>query len=270
MSRPFCPPIAPLFVPGDKPALFAKAAQSGADAIIIDLEDAVAPDAKAKARDEAIRHGITDLPVILRINAAETIWHTDDLRALASANIAAIMLPKAETVESIAAIFRTLSRPLPVIALIESAKGLAHLSQILTAPHVAVAAFGSLDYALDLDCKPDWEPLLAARSEIVLRSRLAGLPGPIDGVTPTLTDITLTEHDATRARALGFRGKLAIHPKQIAAILTAMQPTPSEIAWAEKILAAPKSSAVITVDGAMVDAPVIARAKKILERKATP
>ncbi len=270
MSRPFSPPIAPLFVPGDKPALLAKAAQSGADAIIIDLEDAVAPAAKAEARDAAIRHGISNLPVILRINPAGTIWHMDDLRALASAEIAAIMLPKAETVESIAAIFRTLGRPLPLIALIESAKGLGNLSQILTAPHVALAAFGSLDYALDLDCAPEWEPLLAARSELVLRSRLAGLPSPIDGVTPTLTDLAAIEHDATRARALGFRGKLAIHPKQIAPILRAMQATSAEIAWAEKILAALEGSAVLAIDGAMVDAPVIARAKKILALKATP
>jgi citrate lyase subunit beta/citryl-CoA lyase len=264
MSRPFSPPIAPLFVPGDKPALLAKAAQSGADAIIIDLEDAVAPDAKAEARDAAIRHGMTNLPVILRINAAGSIWHMDDLRALASAEIAAIMLPKAETVESIAAIFHTLGRPLPVIALIESAKGLANLSQIFTAPHVALAAFGSLDYALDLDCAPEWEPLLAARSELVLRSRLAGLPGPIDGVTPTLTDLTITEHDTTRARALGFRGKLAIHPKQIVPIFKAMRPTPAEIAWAEKVLNAANGSALAAADGAMVDAPVIARAKRIL------
>ena len=174
------------------------------------------------------------------------------------------MLPKAETSESIAAMSRALGRPLPVIALIESAKGLGSLVQVLTAPHIAAIAFGSLDYSVDLDCSPDWDSLVAARSEIVLRSRLAGLPGPLDGVTTNLTDQEITEQDAARARRLGFRGKLAIHPRQIGPILTAMSPTPDEIAWAKKVLTSVNDSALVAVDGDMVDAPVIARARRIL------
>jgi citrate lyase subunit beta/citryl-CoA lyase len=264
LNKPFIVPVAPLFVPGDRPDLFAKAAASGADAIIIDLEDAIAPQSKESARKAACRHDISSVPVILRINGAGTAWHADDLAALSAADIAAVMLPKAETSESIAAMSRALGRPLPVIALIESAKGLGSLVQVLTAPHIAAIAFGSLDYSVDLDCSPDWDSLVAARSEIVLRSRLAGLPGPLDGVTTNLTDQEITEQDAARARRLGFRGKLAIHPRQIGPILTAMSPTPDEIAWAKKVLTSVNDSALVTVDGDMVDAPVIARARRIL------
>ena len=264
MNKPFIVPVAPLFVPGDRPDLFAKAAASGADAIIIDLEDAIAPQSKESARKAACRHDISSVPVILRINGAGTAWHAEDLAALSAADIAAVMLPKAETSESIAAMSRALGRPLPVIALIESAKGLGSLVQVLTAPHIAAIAFGSLDYSVDLDCSPDWDSLVAARSEIVLRSRLAGLPGPLDGVTTNLTDQEITEQDAARARRLGFRGKLAIHPRQIGPILTAMSPTPDEIAWAKKVLTSVNDSALVTVDGDMVDAPVIARARRIL------
>ena len=264
MNKPFIVPVAPLFVPGDRPDLFAKAAASGADAIIIDLEDAIAPQSKESARKAACRHDISSVPVILRINGAGTAWHADDLAALSTADIAAVMLPKAETSESIAAMSRALGRPLPVIALIESAKGLGSLVQVLTAPHIAAIAFGSLDYSVDLDCSPDWDSLVAARSEIVLRSRLAGLPGPLDGVTTNLTDQEITEQDAARARRLGFRGKFAIHPRQIGPILTAMSPTPDEIAWAKKVLTSVNDSALVAVDGDMVDAPVIARARRIL------
>ncbi len=264
MNKPFIVPVAPLFVPGDRPDLFAKAAASGADAIIIDLEDAIAPQSKESARKAACRHDISSVPVILRINGAGTAWHADDLAALSAADIAAVMLPKAETSESIAAMSRALGRPLPVIALIESAKGLGSLVQVLTAPHIAAIAFGSLDYSVDLDCSPDWDSLVAARSEIVLRSRLAGLPGPLDGVTTNLTDQEITEQDAARARRLGFRGKLAIHPRQIGPILTAMSPTPDEIAWAKKVLTSVNDAALVAVDGDMVDAPVIARARRIL------
>jgi len=264
LNKPFIVPVAPLFVPGDRPDLFAKAAASGADAIIIDLEDAIAPQSKESARKAACRHDISSVPVILRINGAGTAWHADDLAALSAADIAAVMLPKAETSESIAAMSRALGRPLPVIALIESAKGLGSLVQVLTAPHIAAIAFGSLDYSVDLDCSPDWDSLVAARSEIVLRSRLAGLPGPLDGVTTNLTDQEITEQDAARARRLGFRGKLAIHPRQIGPILTAMSPTPDEIAWAKKVLTSVNDSALVAVDGDMVDAPVIARARRIL------
>ena len=264
MNKPFIVPVAPLFVPGDRPDLFAKAAASGADAIIIDLEDAIAPQSKESARKAACRHDISSVPVILRINGAGMAWHADDLAALSAADIAAVMLPKAETSESIAAMSRALGRPLPVIALIESAKGLGSLVQVLTAPHIAAIAFGSLDYSVDLDCSPDWDSLVAARSEIVLRSRLAGLPGPLDGVTTNLTDQEITEQDAARARRLGFRGKLAIHPRQIGPILTAMSPTPDEIAWAKKVLTSVNDSTLVAVDGDMVDAPVIARARRIL------
>lgn len=259
-------PTAPLFVPASKPALFAKAEASEADAVILDLEDAVAPDEKATARQAVLSNELSQKPVIIRINSTSSPWFTDDLAALRGAHSDAVMLPKAERAADVAHIIKSIGRDIPVIALIESAKGLAALSDILSDPHVVGLAIGTLDLALDLDCAPDFEPLLMARSEMILRSRLAGRGGPLDGVTPDFNDMARVSEDAKRVRALGFAGKLAIHPKQIRPILEAMRPSSGEIAWAEKILASLAGRAIAGVEGVMVDAPVIERARRILER----
>jgi citrate lyase subunit beta/citryl-CoA lyase len=170
------------------------------------------------------------------------------------------MLPKTETAEDVAAC----PGVLPVIVLIESARGLAQLDRILAAPGVGGAAFGSLDYALDLSCAHEWDALLHARSELVFRCRLASLPPPLDGVTTQLDDAALIEADALRAKAIGFGGKLAIHPKQIAPIHSAFMPDARALAWAHKVLEAASSGAAVQVDGAMVDAPLIERARRLL------
>jgi citrate lyase subunit beta/citryl-CoA lyase len=264
MSFKFISPIAPLFVPGNKPPLFAKAIASGTDALIIDLEDAVAPADKATARSAVVQHNIPAFPVIVRVNGVATPWFEEDMAAIASARCNAIMLPKTESLRDVERVIQRLGHPLAIIPLIESAVGLVSLSEIVCAPGVEVVAFGSLDLALDLDCQPDWDAMLMARSELVLRSRLAGLPGPIDGVTTNLTDSEIIGTEAAKARALGFRGKLAIHPKQVEPIRRAMTPTDEEIAWADKVLAAASSSSVASVNGAMVDAPVITRARRIM------
>jgi citrate lyase subunit beta / citryl-CoA lyase len=259
-------PVAPLFVPGDKPALFPKAAASHTDAIIIDLEDAVVPTSKAAARNALADHGILGRPVIVRINSAASSWFEDDLGALKRAKIDAIMLPKAEGADQIASIHRRLESILPIIPLIETARGLALLQETLGAVGVVVAAFGSLDFALDMNCSADWQPLLMARSEIVFRSRLAGLPGPVDGVTPSLTDMEIVSREAREARELGFRGKLAIHPSQLAPIMAAMKPSERDVLWAEAVLKAVGSDGAFKIDGAMIDAPQIARAERIVRQ----
>ena len=259
-------PVAPLFMPGDKPALFAKGAASGADALILDLEDAVAPDSKAAARAAVVARASADSPVIVRINAIGTPWFEADLAALVRCPPDAIMVPKADSRAALAEVHQRLGQVLPLIPLIETAAGLGALADLLSAPGVAVAAFGSLDFALDLDCLPEWEALLLARSELVLRSRLAGLPAPIDGVTPQFNAPELLQAEAERARGLGFGGKLAIHPRQIMPIRAAMLPTQMQVDWAEQVLAGLDSGAVAQVNGAMVDAPVIARARRILAR----
>ncbi|RVO73509.1 HpcH/HpaI aldolase/citrate lyase family protein [Sinorhizobium medicae] len=250
-----------LFVPGDRPERFAKAAVSGADAIIIDLEDAVAPENKRMARSALIT-AFTSLPIILRCNGAATRWHKDDLAAAATLNLAAIMLPKAEMDGAIDEIYADAAMRLPLIALIETARGVADARAIAAHPAVHRIAFGSIDFCADLGCAHERDALLASRSELVLASRLADLPAPVDGVTTVIEDADLIADDARHGRALGFGGKLCIHPKQIAPVRAGFRPDPAEIAWAKRVLATGEGAAA--VDGAMVDEPVRARARKIL------
>ncbi|MBP8931820.1 MAG: CoA ester lyase [Paracoccus sp.] len=250
---------APLFVPANRPERFAKAAASGADAVILDLEDAVAADAKDAAR-AALATDFTDLPVIVRINAIGTPWHADDLAAVARLRPAAVMLPKAEDADRVASV--AAQTRLPVIALVETARGLAHARTIAAAPGVARIAFGSVDFCADLGCAHLREVLLPARSELVLASRLAGIAAPIDGVTVQLDDLSVSHDDAAHARALGMTGKLCIHPRQIAEVRRAFAPTEAEIDWARRVLAS--GDGAVSVDGAMVDEPVRIRARAIL------
>jgi citrate lyase subunit beta/citryl-CoA lyase len=151
--------------------------------------------------------------------------------------------------------------------LVESAAGLGNLAALLRARRVIAAAFGSIDLAVDLGCDDAWEPLLAARSELVLRSKLAGIAPPIDGVTVATDDAPRVTQEAKRARSLGFRGKLAIHPKQLVPIRAAFRATEAERAWATRVLAAIETDprGALTVDGCLVDRPVIERARRIAE-----
>jgi citrate lyase subunit beta/citryl-CoA lyase len=254
-----------LFVPGDRPERMAKAHASGADAVIVDLEDAVAPGNKRKARD-AVAGGLeASMPVVLRINGADTAWFDDDARLAAHPAVAAVMLPKAATAESVAALHAT-SGGKPVLALIESAAGMANASLLAATPGVARLVFGSIDFQLDLDIADDDLALLAFRSQLVLASRVANLPAPVDGVTTALDDAARIEAEARRARSLGFGAKLCIHPKQVAIVNSAFSPSPAELAWAQRVVdaAAAADGAAVAVDGRMVDAPVLARARRLL------
>ena len=255
-------PIVPLFVPGDRPERFGKAAASGADAVIIDLEDAVAPERKEEARRAAVAASLP-LPVFVRVNAAGTPWHAEDLAALAGAPLTGIILPKAEDPAALATLRALLPDEGVVVALVESARGLAGARELARA--AGRLAFGSMDYAADLGCAHTREALLTARAELVLASRMAGLPAPLDGVTASIGDDALTEADAAHAAALGFGGKLLIHPRQVAPALRGFAPGEEEVAWARRVLASGGEGAA-KVDGAMIDAPVRMRAERILTR----
>lgn len=252
---------APLFVPANRPERFAKAAASGADAVILDLEDAVAQDDKATARG-MVESGFTDLPVILRVNAMGTDWHEDDIAAARALPLATILLPKSEEPDMIAALASKLGG-MPLLALIESARGLANARAIAATEGVARLVFGSIDYCADLGCAHLREVLLPARAELVLASRLAGIAAPIDGVTADLSDPEITRADARHARDLGMTGKLCIHPRQIAPVRAAFLPSEAEIDWARRVLAS--GDGAVAVDGAMVDEPVRIRARAILQ-----
>ncbi|MEU4450470.1 CoA ester lyase [Nocardioides sp. NPDC023903] len=256
-----------LFVPGDRPERFAKAAAAGPDVVVVDLEDAVAPAHKDAARthvtDWLPRAGVT---VAVRINAAGTTWHDADVAALAAlGGPSLVVLPKADSPETVAAVLATLPDGSAVVALVETALGVARAIDLARSPGVVRLAFGSFDLAAELGVDPDHAPALApARGHLVLASAVGGLAGPIDGVTGDVRDHERLTADATAAAALGFTGKLCIHPGQVAPAAAALAPTPDEFAWAERVLAAATEDGVALVDGRMVDAPVVARARRIV------
>ncbi len=248
--------IAPLFVPADRPDRFAKDAMSGADAIIIDLEDAVAPNAKvgARAAIAATASLPKNVPIIVRVNGCGTPWHLEDIACVASLTAVGVMLPETERGDDIVEVSKALPNR-PLFALMETARGMAAAREIGCVDITARLGFGSMDFSADLGCAHTREALVAARSELVLASRLCGLPAPIDGVTTALDDGAVIESDARYAAEIGFGGKLCIHPRQVASVYLGFAPSGREIAWARRILAAQENGAV-AIDGYMVDAPV--------------
>lgn len=259
--------MAALFVPATRPERFEKALGAGADAIIIDLEDAVGVDEKDAARSALAAACPRTGTVLLRINARGTPWHEADLALARTLPLAGVMLPKAESSADMAAVGAALGHSVPLVALIESARGLAAARSIAATPGVVRLAFGSIDYAADLGCAHTRDALLLARCELVLAARLAGQAGPIDGVTTDVSDEALIASDAAVAVELGFAGKLLIHPKQVAPALKGFAPSDEEIAWAQRIVEKlAVGGAVVQLDGAMVDAPVRLRAERILAR----
>lgn len=256
-----------LFVPGDRPDRFAKALAAGADCAIIDLEDAVQPQAKAQARQAILAADIDWSRVAVRINDANSLHFEDDRQFLRMCAAATIILPKAENPHTVAQIRAACARDVEVIILIETARGLANLPSLLSAPGVRRAAFGHLDFALDLGCSTDWESLLFVRSQLAFQSRLAGAFPPIDSVTTDYMNAEAAAVDAAAARRLGFGGEFLIHPNQIAPVAAAFKPTTSEIAWAEKVIAASNSQhGAVALDGKMIDRPVVQSAQRILAR----
>ena len=263
----------PLFVPANRPDRIAKAWAAGSDAIIVDLEDAVAEADKLQARVNLTtalgKQSQIDHPGVatyLRINAADTCWYADDINLLSELDIDGVMLPKAESPEALQSLRRALQPEQKILALIETAVGVGHVRAI--APSCDRLVFGSIDYCSDMGLAHNQTALLHARSEIVLASRIAGLVAPLDGVTTSTNDTALIEADARHSAALGFGGKLLIHPAQIIPARRGFGPSLDEIAWAKRILEATQSSGAFAVDGAMVDAPVIAQAEAILNREA--
>lgn len=255
-----------LFVPADRPQRYAKALASGAEAVIVDLEDAVAPADKEAARDALARW--LDAPdetgrVVVRVNGADSPWFEAD-RALVtrSARVAAVMLPKADGASPWAALDGK-----PTIALVETAAGIAALESVAGAPGVVRLAFGSIDLQLDLGVEGDDDALLYFRSRLVLASRLAGLPAPVDGVCTSIDDAQALAAHVRRARRLGFGAQLCIHPSQVAAVNAGFRPSAEQLDWARRVIAAAAGAggAAVAVDGKMVDRPVLGRAQALLD-----
>ncbi len=255
-------------MPADRPERFAKARASGADAVIVDLEDAVAPEAKASARDALATALDASAPLVVRINAAGTPWFEDDLELCRHPGVAAVMLPKAEGIDAVCTVVEITYKD--VLPIIESARGLREIHSIASVPGVIRLAFGSVDLALDLgiDCAPDGaeSELLAFRSQVVLASRLAGLAAPVDGVSTAIEDLQRLQADTERSRRLGFGAKLCIHPKQLAIVQAVFTPTPERLDWARRVCKAFETAggSAVAVDSQMVDLPVYQRAQAVL------
>ncbi len=256
-----------LFVPGHRPERFDKAVAAGADAVIVDLEDAVAPSDKAAARQHLLAWLDAQHPahsVLVRINAAGSAWFDADLAVCAHPGVAGIVLPKAEQVADLKAVAAAGARS--ILPLVESARGLWNAFDLCLAPHVERLVFGTIDFAADMGLRESRDSLLHARSQLVLASRVAGIGAPVDGVTVAVDDAALVRSDTLHARELGFGAKLCIHPKQVAFVHAAFLPTADELAWAGRVQAAFQASggAAVAVDGKMVDRPVLLLAEAIL------
>lgn len=251
-----------LFVPGNRVDRFEKALRAGADAVVVDLEDAVAPDEKPKARqDVAVWLGGAGRAVV-RVNAVGSDWFSEDVVAVRHA--AALMLPKAESASDVTSVHEAAGAEIPLIPLIETPRGVLNALEICSAPGVVRIAFGNVDFAAATGVHPDSHAALAAaRSHLVYASAAAGRSAPVDGVTTSLQDVERLVRDIAHARELGFGAKLLIHPAQVVHAARGLSPSSEEVQWAARLLES-ATAGVSAVDGQMIDAPVLARARRIL------
>lgn len=265
-----------LFVPGDRPERFAKALATGAHQVVIDLEDAVAIDAKVNAREQIAAWLDAGLPdadrerVVVRVNAYGTPWHEEDVAMLRAASVLRVMVPKSEDAVQLADIVARSSAGVGLVALVESVAGVVRMREVAQCKGVARLAFGSFDFGVDagIDVGGDGmgRELDYVRSQFVIESRFAGLPAPIDGVTLATGDTDAIAADVLDARRFGFGGKLCIHPKQVDVVNGGFAPSEAECEWATRVLAALAENprGAISVDGKLVDKPIVDRARRIL------
>lgn len=266
-----------LFVPGTRPDRFAGAVASGADAVIFDLEDSVDPGKKAEARAEVAaflsQPPSTSAALLVRVNSFDSSWRKQDLDSFGGLeSLYGIVLPKAETPAQVAVVAEaTGSRR--VIPLIETARGVLNAQAIAEAvDSIPALLFGAEDLTAQIGIPRtiDGDDLVFARSQVVLAATAVGADA-IDAVLIDITALDDLRRDALRARAVGFRGKMAIHPSQIPVIHEVFSSSPAERAHAQRIVdaferAQAEGDAVIRLDDRMVDMPVVVRAKRLLAR----
>jgi citrate lyase subunit beta/citryl-CoA lyase len=259
-----------LFAPGSDEGKLRKAVASGADAVIADLEDSVTEGEKGAARELVARV----LPAadgtalrLARVNAPGTPHFEADVRGLSEARLDGLVLPKA-TPEAVAALG---AEGPPVVAIVETAQGLRRAYETASAPRVAALMLGAVDLGLELGLEPraDGQEILFARSRLVLDSAAAGRRAPIDRVWTDLRDSKGLEADARLARSLGLRGKACVHPSQVEIVNHAFSPSDAELARAARVVAAAEAAAAegrgaVALDGEMIDAPVVERARQLL------
>ncbi|GGB73380.1 MULTISPECIES: CoA ester lyase [Deinococcus] len=269
-----------LFAPGNRADLIAKLPRSAPDAVVIDLEDAIpgTPEAKAAARPVA-RDAARDLiaaaphlPVFLRVNAVHSPYFAEDLHVL-TPELAGVVVPKLERADDVRQVVNALATSgltLPILAGLETGAGVWHAHEILREDAVRWAYFGAEDYTTDLGGRrtPGGLEVLYARSQVALAARLTGVPA-LDIVVTALNDPARFREDAELGRALGYAGKLCIHPAQVALAHELFGATPAETARARALLAAAHDAATqghgaFSFEGQMVDEPMLAAARAIL------
>ncbi|MFM9918530.1 HpcH/HpaI aldolase/citrate lyase family protein [Lacisediminihabitans sp. H27-G8] len=256
-----------LFCPADRPDRFDKAAER-ADAVILDLEDAVAPGDKAAAREALVAHPLDAATTIVRVNAVDSGYFDDDLAALARTGYRRVMLAKTETVVQVDRL-----DGFEVIALCETAAGIVNVASIAAAPSVVALMWGAEDLLASLGGTSSRDDdgryravAVHARSSVLLAAGAAG-KAAIDSVYVDIPDLPGLEREAQDARASGFSATACIHPSQVSAIRTAYLPSPEEVASATAmLLAAEGERGVFRFDGRMVDEPVLRHARAVLAR----
>jgi citrate lyase beta subunit len=264
-----------LYVPASSEAMLRKAGSRGADAVIVDLEDGVLPDAKEDARARAERLWLElDLggsEVLLRVNAPGTPWHEADLDVAARIRPAGVVLPKCEEPGRVAAVAARLGAA-PLFLMVETARGVLAAAELARVPGAAALLFGAADFRASVRASRDPEEaeLALARGTLVLAARAAGIEA-FDTPFFDYRDDAGLERSARRARTLGFDGKTCIHPGQVAIVNHVFSPSEEEVARAERIVAALEAAAregraVATVDGEMVEPLHAAEARRTLAR----
>jgi citrate lyase subunit beta/citryl-CoA lyase len=269
-----------LFAPANRPELVAKLPRSSPDVVVLDLEDAVPPAEKAGARASARAGALTLLglgdgpAVLIRVNAPMTAWHVDDLAEAPVPGIAGVIVPKLETLEEVTSVAAALDgsgcTEVGIVAGIETARGVADARLLLASPRVVACYFGAEDFTVDMGGtrRDDNFEVQFARAQVALAARLGGIPA-IDIVVAAFDDDSRFLREAAEARALGFAGKLCIHPRQVPLANTAFVPSADEVARARALLAAYDAAvadgrAAIAFEGQMVDEPLAARARAII------
>ncbi|MEV5874913.1 CoA ester lyase [Streptomyces sp. NPDC052101] len=260
-------PLTWLYAPGDRPPVVAKALTAGADVVVIDLEDAVAPDRKeyARAATSDLLAGPQPVPVHVRVNALDSPWAATDLATLAALpGLAGLRLPKVTGPDQIRQVAAAAS--VPLYALLETALGIEHAHAIATAhPALRGIALGEADLRADLGVRAeaglDWP-----RSRVIVAARAAGLAPPPQSVHPDIRDLDGLAASCAHGRTLGFLGRAAIHPRQLPVIERAYLPTPAEIEHAETVLeaAAARPGAQALPDGRFIDAAAVGVARRTL------
>ncbi len=264
-----------LFVPGNRPERFVKALASGADAVVLDLEDSVPLQEKAAARD-AIRSQWAHLKnensaVVIRINSPESDIGINDLDELQNLpGLAGLMVPKCESAEVLHQVTDAFPG-VPILPIIESAAGYLNLREIAHAKQVSRLVVGHIDFLADtgLQCSDDQQELNSLRFEVAMCSRVAKLAPAVDGVTVSVDDVALIRRDTERSLRFGFGAKLCIHPKQVQVVHATLAPTADQIEWSSRVVAAMEASkgAAVQLDGKMIDLPVVLQAQRILARR---